>query len=286
MVVGRRSPAYHRRMRGARGGLWCLSVLSLAGCSGGAGPGGDDEPPGACSLAGEDLANLTHSFSLGLVAQARPGQTVDVNLGYDECCYFFQKRDDVCAAFSVTPEGAATIDPVTGVLAIPASTPSGTTLHVSADVQDGDRTIDFDLHVYTYEAMPQVGVWTEREVLSCTDGSARAPVEPIGEVVFWADGSYSVTWQPFEIFRDYLGRATIDRSRHGGAVPHRRERLHGRAQLRRRRAVRGDRRQHDPPARRVARLAQRLLRRLRPRARAHLSAPVIATRARTRRARS
>lgn len=195
----------------------CISVLGLVGC----GDSDDQTPdggrltptamckPGVAKLEGEELARLTHSKSLSVVAQARPGDTVDIDLGYDECCYSFVKQD-VCAAFSVTPAGAATIDPETGVLAIPASTPSGTTLHVTADVQDGERLIELDVSVYTDEAMPQVGIWRERSVVSCDDDSTMDPVDPIQEIVFWADGTYSVTWQPFEIYRDYMGSAVFD----------------------------------------------------------------------------
>jgi hypothetical protein len=217
-------------MPAMRAALW-VSVLAAVGCGGNDDDAPDAGPlvpigmcrPGVAKLEGEDLARLTHSKTLAVVAQAHPGDTVDIDLGYSECCYSFVAQD-VCARFSVTPAGTATIDPDTGVLVIPASTPSGTTLHVTADVQEGDRLIELDVHVYSDAAMPQVGTWRERGVVSCDDGSIMDPVDPIGEVVFWADNTYSVTWQPIEIARDYTGSAVLDNGSislaiRGGIVP-------------------------------------------------------------------
>lgn len=37
-----------------------------------------------------------------------------------------------------------------------------------------------------------------------------SPEQPIEELVFHADGSFSVTWTPFEVYRDYWGTYTYD----------------------------------------------------------------------------
>jgi hypothetical protein len=37
-----------------------------------------------------------------------------------------------------------------------------------------------------------------------------APEEPIGELQFRADGTLSVTWMPFEVYRDYWGSYQYD----------------------------------------------------------------------------
>lgn len=181
--------------------------MSLAACAGDDAP--DDTPASCTQLSAAELSDLTHSFSLSPVVDARPGSTLDIDLGTTECCYSFEAVA-ACAAYSVTPQSAATIDPATGVLTIEPTTPSGTTVHVVADVQDGAKLVELDVHVYTPEAMPHVGRWRESKVISCADGSELEPVESIGEIEFWGDGTYSVTWHPFEIYRDYWGPAALD----------------------------------------------------------------------------
>jgi len=181
--------------------------MSLAAC---AGEDGTEDTPGTCEpLSATELSELTHSFSLSPVIDARPGSTLDIDLGKTECCYSFQAIP-ACAVYSVAPQSAATIDPATGVLAIEPTTPSGTVVHVVADVQEGAKRVELDVHVYTPEAMPQVGRWRESKVLSCDDGSELDPVESIEEIEFWGDGTFSVTWHPFEIYRDYWGPAALD----------------------------------------------------------------------------
>src|SRR5262245_30983913 len=52
---------------------------------------------------------------------------------------------------------------------------------------------------------PLVGYWRQRSE-EC--GAAA----PIYELVFQADGRYSVTWLPFETYKDYWGRWRHDRA--------------------------------------------------------------------------
>jgi hypothetical protein len=41
-------------------------------------------------------------------------------------------------------------------------------------------------------------------------GEVVEPLDPIGELVFDADGTFSVTWFPFEVYKDYWGSYTFD----------------------------------------------------------------------------
>lgn len=96
------------------------------------------------AVSADELSELTHSHSLIPVVDARPGSTLDIDLGKAECCYSFEAIP-ACAVYSVTPPSAATIDPETGVLTIDPATPSGTTVHVVADVQDGAKLVELDV---------------------------------------------------------------------------------------------------------------------------------------------
>ncbi|WP_332678704.1 hypothetical protein [Brevundimonas sp.] len=51
------------------------------------------------------------------------------------------------------------------------------------------------------------GKWSEREVV-CDDQSTHT--RPVRELVFTADGRFTLTWEPFESFTDYWGVVVHD----------------------------------------------------------------------------
>jgi hypothetical protein len=64
----------------------------------------------------------------------------------------------------------------------------------------------------TGEANQLVGTWIERAQLACEDGTASAAPQAIGELVFERDGGFSVTWFPFETYKDYWGEYSLNES--------------------------------------------------------------------------
>src|SRR5262249_6936895 len=52
-----------------------------------------------------------------------------------------------------------------------------------------------------------VGVWAQAEA-EC------AGAQPVRELIFTADGRYSVTWAPFETYKDYWGAWRYDAATH------------------------------------------------------------------------
>ncbi len=181
------------------------TVGSGGSTSGGGGSGGD----GACTSPLDETTLGELTFGIEADFQAHPGDTLDLGLGIVECCYVMTQVD-ACAVFSVSPAGAATIDSKTGVLAIPATTPSGTVLDVTADVEDGRRLVTTKVYVFTEAAAPLVGYWTETSELECGTSAPRTPEVPIQELVFRANGTFRVTWQPFELYVDYWGSYDYD----------------------------------------------------------------------------
>jgi hypothetical protein len=166
--------------------------------------------PPPSSVDDETIDRLTVSGLLpGEAGQMRPGQSFTLVLGVVECCYFFEPVP-VRATWSVSPTEGADVDPVTGVLTIDPTTPSGTVFTVTADVEDGRRLVTVEVYVYTPEANPLVGFWQEAAQLACDTGAEFVPEVPIGELVFEADGTFSVTWVPFEIYKDYWGTYVFD----------------------------------------------------------------------------
>jgi hypothetical protein len=153
------------------------------------------------------LESLTLSMEHTLAMQ--PGESHAFSLGWIACCYFF-KPVDACATWSVEPTEGASIDSQTGVFTVDATTPSGSVFTVSADVENGRRVVSIEVHVFTPEANPLVGIWREEAQFACGTGEEVVPDDAIGELRFWADGTFSVTWVPFEVHFDYWGTYTYD----------------------------------------------------------------------------
>jgi hypothetical protein len=171
--------------------------------------GGTDANPQACPtpLDDETLAALSISIEPDLAMQ--PGQSRDLGLGNVECCYVFEPVE-ACATWSVAPDDHAAIDPDTGRLEILGSASPGEVVTVTADVEDGRRLVEIDVHIYTPEANPLYGVWREDLQYACADGAEVTPEHRINELRFRADGTIHVTWFPFELYVDYWGSYSYD----------------------------------------------------------------------------
>jgi hypothetical protein len=111
----------------------------------------------------------------------------------------------VDASWSVTPDDGARIDAESGLLTIAGDTPGDSQFTVRAEVEGEPRAVTGDVYVYTLESNPFVGYWQEVAQLSCADDSEVSPEFAIQELVFAADGSFAVTWMPFESYVDYWG---------------------------------------------------------------------------------
>ncbi|MGB9299077.1 MAG: hypothetical protein WCD51_00640 [Anaerolineae bacterium] len=156
----------------------------------------------------EDTLNRL-SLVMGDTLAMQPGETWEFSPGVVECCYVFEPVD-ACATWSVSPTDGATIDPKTGVFAVDPGTPSGEVFTVTADVENGRRLVSADVHVYTPEANPLFGIWHEEAQFACETDEEVIPEERIGELSFGANGKFSVTWHPFEVYKDYWGTYTFD----------------------------------------------------------------------------
>jgi hypothetical protein len=157
--------------------------------------------------------------TLGTAIGLPPGGSVLLILGvldYEICgigirCFV---PVEVVATWSVRPAGSARIDPTSGLLTIAPSTPGGTRFTVFAEIEGGRRVVSRRIDVVSPASHPLLGSWRETAQLSCHDGAEIAPVLPIEELVFAADGTFAVTWMPFESYVDYWGTYTVD-LRHG-----------------------------------------------------------------------
>lgn len=158
---------------------------------------------------------VTMISTLGMTIGLPPGGTVVLVLGvldYEVCgignrCFV---PVPVRATWSVTPAGIAQIDPATGLLTIDSAAPSGSRFTVRAEVEGGRHVVQTEVHVFTPQSSPLVGYWQEQTQLPCDGRAELVPPLPIEELVFAADGTFAVTWTPFESYVDYWGTYTVD----------------------------------------------------------------------------
>jgi hypothetical protein len=115
--------------------------------------------------------------------------------------------------WSVEPQKGAHIDPVTGEFRVYKSTPAGSVFEVKANVEKGRRILSIKVYVFTPETHPLVNRWKQKAEVACGSQKALPPANPIQELLFWADGTFSVTWQPFETYRDYWGTYTYNKKK-------------------------------------------------------------------------
>lgn len=163
---------------------------------------------------GEEIGTFNVA-TLGTTVTVAPGQSVQLVLGtfdYEICgvgvrCFV---PASVRAEWSIVPVHGATIGLDNGILTIDPATSGGTTFTVSAEIAGSSQITETEVVVYTAEAFPLVGMWSEVAQLDCTSGQPLVPELPIEELVFAADGTFAVTWMPFESYVDYWGTYALD----------------------------------------------------------------------------
>lgn len=99
--------------------------------------------------------------------------------------------------------GPATLEADGRTVKINADAAPGAAVQVEGRV--GAASLTGRILVYLAEAQPLVGKWAQAE-----DACAEAGAEPVRELIFHPDGTFSLTWTPFEIYKDYWGTYTFE----------------------------------------------------------------------------
>lgn len=102
--------------------------------------------------------------------------------------------------------GPARLGPDGRTVLIDADAASGAAVQVQGRV--GEASLSGRVLVYLEEALPLVGRWAQPEA-AC----AAAGAEPVRELIFHPDGTFSLTWTPFEIYKDYWGTYAFEDGR-------------------------------------------------------------------------
>ena len=143
--------------------------------------------------------------------EARPGALVPLVPQWTSSPGDFQPIPAECwGSPSVAPESAAKVTADGGGVQISPQATDGEQIPVSVLV-DG-RVVKGAIRVVDPMAHPLAGRWIERSV-RCDAPQQTAGHQPIKELEFAADGRFSVTWAPFETYRDYWGSYAFDPKR-------------------------------------------------------------------------
>lgn len=139
--------------------------------------------------------------------EVAPGDQRTLRLVAWHCCW---ATDEVKAdvRFSMDPNDFATIDADTGFLQILPTAPPRQSFRVYADIEHGRRILSADVWIDTPASNPLRGYWQQAGA-TCFEGHV------IHQLVFRSDGTFSVTWDPFEVYTDYWGYYTFDRPAKG-----------------------------------------------------------------------
>jgi hypothetical protein len=141
--------------------------------------------------------------------QLRPGESHQFFLAILSS-YMPAKEIPACARWKVAPEGKGATISVSGLLKIDSGVPAGSKFVITADIENGRAQRQIVAVVYTDAAQPLVGLWRQQTRTGCSTVGEITAVEPINELEFRADGTFSVTWTPFETYHDYWGIYTSD----------------------------------------------------------------------------
>lgn len=107
--------------------------------------------------------------------------------------------------WSATPASAVEWSSDHVRLRIKADAPAGTNLVISANLPSG--AVTHAMKIVGRDEVVLTGYWRQ-EAVSCPNDAK--PNEPLRELHFDDQGGYSVTFTPFETYKDYWGKAAFD----------------------------------------------------------------------------
>ena len=167
-------------------------------------------------FAPEDEPGIVSVDAIGDAIAMQPGDTTKLVLGvfdYEVCGTGFRCFVPVAAAatWSVTPADGARIDPATGILSIDSSTPSGSVFTARAEIEGGHHVVETQVKTSRQRPIHSSGTGGGGAT-GLRERTEVAPALAIRELIFDPDGSFAVTWVPFESYKDYWGTYTFDLS--------------------------------------------------------------------------
>jgi hypothetical protein len=186
----------------ARSTLACLWLAANTAAAHSADPQAGDDPAAPDPIC-EEFSQLSADTDF-----ARKGATLGLRPERFSPYYGSSAIPDSCITeWEVEPAGAGEVSMDAegqAVLTVFATEGEEQILRVTGRV--GLREASVALPIIEADEAVLLGFWRQ-ESAECDDG---APVTPVGELRFWPDGDFSITYRPFESYVDYRGPAEFD----------------------------------------------------------------------------
>jgi hypothetical protein len=115
-----------------------------------------------------------------------------------------------CFEWQFDKQDGVSFDVLTGLLQVMENGASGKSVRIGAQFADlslGHAThIHEEIPIFRIDENPLVGIWREAPQTRCLAKNGDQALDQINELEFRSNGSFSVTWRPFESYVDYWGR--------------------------------------------------------------------------------
>lgn len=182
----------------------CLAALLLAAC---ANPPEDRAAPPLADTEAEPVSCAPPSSFGGFLfwmepPAVPPGASLILQPWFTPQPGIMEPVPAACLE-AVALSGPATLDADGRKVTIRADAAPGAAVQVEGRV--GEARLTGRILVYLEEAQPLVGRWSQPEE-ACADEGA----EPVRELIFHPDNTFSLTWTPFEVYKDYWGTYTFE----------------------------------------------------------------------------
>lgn len=137
-----------------------------------------------------------------------PGATDTLRVVRSRAWSGFEALPSCRPVWTLSPGAPAEIDRGSGVLRVSPGAPHDAVFTAFADL--GGKTVESRIHVVDPRRNPLVGRWHQVAGTPCgsagSTGSTVAQEDTVRELEFRGDGTFQVTWIPFESYADYWGR--------------------------------------------------------------------------------
>ncbi len=146
------------------------------------------------------------------ILQLETGKSITLTIGRfaDATKGGFYEEVKLPVVWSIEPATDITLDPKTGVISVEDTIAGIKTFEINANIADGKKVLSKMLYVYNPLSVPFIRLWKEQSRIPCNTGETVDDFSPIQELEFLADGTFSVTWRPFESYMDYWGEYSVD----------------------------------------------------------------------------
>lgn len=134
-----------------------------------------------------------------------PGASVSLEAYWTDRPHSLERAPRHCVTeIAFSPEGIVQFDADALSVRVADDAPASALVTISGRL--GDQPLEAQIRVVRPEEAPLRGTWRQADA-TCSEGVTPTPVE---ELVFDASQRFSVTWIPFESYRDYWGTYRFD----------------------------------------------------------------------------